>query len=444
MPPKRSKKGKRKDAARAAQAATKAASAGPTLHVLEVSSNSHAVMALAKVCKLDVDVHAMDMTKGETRAPEFVAKNPFHCCPTLEEGGFVLWETHAVMRYLCNKHNLHAWYPAEADDRARVEQALDWRHCNMYPALAKYIYPKMGFAAPLAKKADAEALKALGEHLEMMDSFYLADNKFIAGFETPTIADLSIRPAMKFLEAADYKFSASCEAYMQRVDAALPEYVEVAKPLAGFIQQLKANNATAADAKKAAADAELAAVGHKKKVKACIKEGGKKGQDLCGMSTFGNHFFLTVMDEPQGDMEYLKLCMEGANAEIDPEGEDRKGGAGDLAKIFFTAGETNLAMLCHVPKEVQDKASMVEFFTACLKPVGVEAVKIDEFNMYAEMAADPENDRFPLKLRDVAISAGFEYLKAKQLILDDDSDDDINFADECGIDLNAGAQGSDY
>lgn len=53
-----------------------------------------------------------------------------------------------------------------------------------------------------------------------------------------------------------------------------------------------------------------------KRVKACIKEGGKKGQDLAGMSAFGCHFFCTSFDEPNGEMAYLELCMEGANNEV--------------------------------------------------------------------------------------------------------------------------------
>ncbi len=53
--------------------------------------------------------------------------------------------------------------------------------------------------------------------------------------------------------------------------------------------------------------------------------------------------------------------MEGANAQVDPEAEDRKGGAGDLAKIFFAAGDHNLAILAHMPPEQEDKCSLQDF-----------------------------------------------------------------------------------
>jgi len=198
--------------------------------------------------------------------------------------------------------------------------------------------------------------------------------------------------------------------------------------------------------KKAAKKEEAPAAGglDAKRVKACIKEGGKKGQDICGMSSFGVHYFLTAMDEPKGEMEYLKLCMEGANKEIDPNADDRKGGSGDLAKIFFAAGEKNLAMLCYMPKECAEKCSLEDFFEAVIKPTGAKFTKIDQFNASCEVKGNPEKGVFPLKLRDECIAAGFNFLKSKGLVLDDDSDDDINFADDCGIDLNAGADDEDY
>ena len=43
-------------------------------------------------------------------------------------------------------------------------------------------------------------------------------------------------------------------------------------------------------------------------------------------------------------------------------------------------------------------------------------------------------DRFPLKMRDVAISAGFGFLRDNQLVLDEESDeDDVNYAEAAGI-----------
>jgi len=191
-------------------------------------------------------------------------------------------------------------------------------------------------------------------------------------------------------------------------------------------------------------DAAAAAKLKEKAVKAAFKEGGKKGQDLCGMSTFGVHFFLTSMDSMGDDWDLMEQAMQGMNKPVDPEGDDRKGGAADIAKILFCAGDGKLIMHCNVPKEHKAECSALEFLTAVCEPVQGVIIEQNEFFAKAECVADPEKDRFPLKLKDQAIAAGFKFLRARSLILDDDdSDDDINFADDCGVDLNAGGEG-DY
>jgi len=183
-----------------------------------------------------------------------------------------------------------------------------------------------------------------------------------------------------------------------------------------------------------------------KAIKLSIKEGGKKGQDLCGMSTFGVHHFMPAMDSPAGDWELMQACMDGMNMPVDPEAEDRKGGAGDIGKILFSAGPEDLIMYCHLPKEIQDKgATLKEWLEAVCAPADVqgEIIESSEFFGKAIAKGNPDAGKFPLKMRDAAIGAGFQFLREKKLILDDESDDDINFADDCGVDLNAGAAG-DY
>lgn len=64
---------------------------------------------------------------------------------------------------------------------------------------------------------------------------------------------------------------------------------------------------------------------------AAIKEGGKKGVDLAGVSAMGGVcFFNLAVDTPEGDIELLQSVIDGANAEVDESAEERKGGAGDI------------------------------------------------------------------------------------------------------------------
>lgn len=174
------------------------------------------------------------------------------------------------------------------------------------------------------------------------------------------------------------------------------------------------------------------------------KEGGKKGQDLCGMSTFGVHFFCVSVESVGDEWNLMETCMAGMNAEIDPDADDRKGGASPYGKILFSAGDKKLLIMAHVPVELEG-TTVEEFIRAVATPVGANFLSFTDTIAKAEVIGDADAGKYPLKLKDEAIAAGFAFLRSKSLVLDDDdSDDDINFADDCGVDLNAGADDEDY
>lgn len=169
--------------------------------------------------------------------------------------------------------------------------------------------------------------------------------------------------------------------------------------------------------------------------KACFKEGGKKGVDLAGVAaTGGVSFFGVSVESAEGELGLLLSVLEGANVEVDESAEERKGGAGDIGKIFFSAGDKQLALICHVPKELQEKLGPKEWVDAVLAPLGTgQVVEETETVIKAVVPADAEKGKFPLKMRDEAISAGFALLRAKGLVPDVDSDDDVNYAEAAGV-----------
>lgn len=75
------------------------------------------------------------LEKGEHMAAEFLHLNPAHAVPVLDDGGFVLAESHAIMRYLCQRHGGERFYPVDVARRAEVDQWLDWTHCKLNPPI---------------------------------------------------------------------------------------------------------------------------------------------------------------------------------------------------------------------------------------------------------------------------------------------------------------------
>ncbi len=84
--------------------------------------------------------------------------------------------------------------------------------------------------------------------------------------------------------------------------------------------------------------------------------------------------------------------------------------------MFFSAGETKLAIMCHVPKAISEKLSLKDWVEAVATAIDAKIVDMGEEFAKIEAEADQEKGRFPLKLRDSAIAAGLAMLKGKGLI----------------------------
>ena len=71
---------------------------------------------------------------GGTRAPEYLAMNPNGRIPTLRDGDFVLWESNAIVRYLCRRYDGQgALLPRSEEGYALADQWMDWHKTTLYP-----------------------------------------------------------------------------------------------------------------------------------------------------------------------------------------------------------------------------------------------------------------------------------------------------------------------
>src|SRR5882672_5466613 len=64
---------------------------------------------------------------GGTETPHYRAMNPLGVVPALEEDDFMLFESNAILRYLCNAHAGQALYPEAPRARAIVDAWLDFQ-----------------------------------------------------------------------------------------------------------------------------------------------------------------------------------------------------------------------------------------------------------------------------------------------------------------------------
>ena len=227
-----------------------------TLSILTPSVNNLCARILVRAAGLDFD--EVDMW-GKKGTPEFLAKDPADLTPLLEEEGLPkgsLWESCAIMQYLCNKHGLDRFYPRDPGDRAMVDSAMFYLIGTFYPPLARATYPTLGFPqyagetatsdAPDETKAQAQqdAEAALAGPLDVYRTFFLAGRPFIGG-DSPSIADIRFAATLEFLRAIDYEFPAWTEDYLARVEDALGDaYSEPAADVRGYVAQVKSASAS--------------------------------------------------------------------------------------------------------------------------------------------------------------------------------------------------------
>src|SRR6266480_8101757 len=128
-----------------------------TLSILKPSVNNLSARIFIRAAGLEFE--ELDVW-GKKSTPEFLQKDPADLTPLLEEEGLPkgsLWESCAIMQYLCNKHGLEQFYPADPGQRAMVDSAMFYLIGTMYPYVARATYPTLGFPQYAGEVGTSEA-----------------------------------------------------------------------------------------------------------------------------------------------------------------------------------------------------------------------------------------------------------------------------------------------
>ena len=158
------------------------------------STTSRPVILFAAESGIKAELQLVDLFTGEQYKQPFEAINPNHLVPVLEDDGFRLTESSAILKYLADKIESPA-YPKDLRQRARVNERMDWINTQVCRDFAYgFVYPQI---FPMHKRPSAEVqaatvawgreraigwMKVLDEHLIGPEKNYLCG-------EQMTIAD---------------------------------------------------------------------------------------------------------------------------------------------------------------------------------------------------------------------------------------------------------------
>src|SRR3989454_7315331 len=99
---------------------------------------------------------------GVVNTPEYRSLNPNGLVPTIDDDGFVLWESNAIIRYLAAKHGAGTLWPDDLRQRADADRWMDWATSTVAPAITPVFW---GLIRTPAEKRDLKAIEEGREKL---------------------------------------------------------------------------------------------------------------------------------------------------------------------------------------------------------------------------------------------------------------------------------------
>lgn len=181
------------------------------IHAFPPSPRAFKALAVVHHLNIDYEFQMVDLGKGEQSRPGFVAMNPNKRMPVLEENGFVLWESNAIVQYLATKKPESGLLPLEETARANVTRWQFWESTTFDPPLATLMFERVvknlfGRGAPDPAEVE-KGLKRFHQAATVLEG-QLNRSAWVCGKEL-TVADFAIGSGLIYaaqaqLPLADY------------------------------------------------------------------------------------------------------------------------------------------------------------------------------------------------------------------------------------------------
>lgn len=164
------------------------------LYYHPMSSCSRRVLLVARQLGIQLELISVDLFRGEQNTPSFLQLNPNHQVPVLEDEGYVLWESYAIMQYLAELAQNKSLHPVSAQERADSSRWMYWCGQHLMPAISTLNWENsIKEMAGLGPADHAEVVRAearFNEACQILDT-HLVGQEWICGSRL-ALADLAI------------------------------------------------------------------------------------------------------------------------------------------------------------------------------------------------------------------------------------------------------------
>jgi len=135
-------------------------------------------------------------TFGVVNTPQYRNLNPNGLVPTIEDDGFVLWESNAIVRYLAAKHSAGKLWPEDLKVRAEADKWMDWQNTTFWPTFRPLFWHLVRTPADQRDdKAMEDSRLKTAEILQYLDA-HLKNRAYIAG-DALTMGDIPMGCALQ-------------------------------------------------------------------------------------------------------------------------------------------------------------------------------------------------------------------------------------------------------
>ena len=170
------------------------------------------------------------MKFGVNNTPEYKALNPNALVPTIDDDGFILWESQAIVRYLARKHGLGTLCPSDPRACADADRWMDWNATTVWLNLRPLFW---GWVRTAPEQRDlaqlADARNKLAANLAILDA-HLANRKYVIG-DAFSMGDIPLGTAVQrwFNLPIERENFSNLEAYYRRLQgrAAFKQFADL-------------------------------------------------------------------------------------------------------------------------------------------------------------------------------------------------------------------------
>jgi glutathione S-transferase len=129
---------------------------------------------------------------GGLDTPEFRAMNPHGRVPVVDDEGTIVWESHAILRYLAASYGRGRFWSDDAAQRSLSDRWIDWSQTTLQPDFLIGVFWGY-YRTPASERNVAavdEKVRRCGQHFRLIDSM-LAGRQFLLG-QHLSLADIPI------------------------------------------------------------------------------------------------------------------------------------------------------------------------------------------------------------------------------------------------------------